>query len=61
VRYLHSFGVKGSLGKLEIQGSVSCGSSVTVLVITDMVVIAKLGYLNGWRTWKTKSKSPLML
>jgi hypothetical protein len=61
VRYLHSFGVKEILERLETQGSVSCGSSVTVIAMMGTVVIAKLGYLNGWMIWKTASNNPLML
>jgi hypothetical protein len=61
VQCLHSFGVKGSLEKLGMLDSLSCGSSVIVFVVTGMVVIARPGYLNGWMIWKTESNSPLML
>jgi hypothetical protein len=53
--------VKEILERLETRGSVFCGSSVTVIVMMGMVVIAKLGYLNGWMIWKTGSNNPLML
>jgi hypothetical protein len=61
VRCLHSFGVKGHPEKVEKLDSLSCGSSVIVFVVMGMVVIAKLGYLNGSMIWKTENSSPLML
>jgi hypothetical protein len=61
VQCLHSFGVKGSLVRLEMLDSQSFGSSVIVFVVMGMVVIAKPGYLNGWMIWKRESKSLLML
>jgi len=60
VRCLHSFDVKGSLGKPEKLDSLFCESSVIVFVVTGMVVTARLCYLNGWMIWKIENSSPPM-
>jgi len=60
VQCLHSFDVKGSLGKLEMPDSLFCESSVIVFVVMGMVVTARLCYLNGWMIWKIVNSSPLM-